>query len=77
MKTKLTENYPDNNNKKNINIKKQDLGDTNFVKNIEKLDNKDYQINVIDEEINLEDNPKLKYLSNIKDINTNEISKHR
>lgn len=63
-------------NKTTVNIKKQDLGDTKVTQNIKKLGT-DVNVNVVDENAVIEpqDQATIKYLSNVKDANTGEISK--
>ncbi len=63
-------------NKTTVNIKKQDLGDTKVTSNIKKL-GANVNVNVVDENAAIEpqDQATIKYLSNVKDANTGEISK--
>lgn len=59
-----------------VNIKKSDLGDSSVTNNIAKLGD-NVNVNVVDESIDgLGDvNEKIKYVSNVKDLKTGEISK--
>lgn len=72
------------NDKTTVNVKKDDLGDTKVTSNIKKLGN-DVSVNVVDEDfegslqgaeavIEPQDQATLKYLSNVKDAKTGEIS---
>lgn len=62
-------------NKTTVNIKKQDLGDTKVTSNIKKLGT-DVNVNVVDENAVIEpqDQATIKYLSNVKDVNTGKVS---
>ena len=62
-------------NKTTVNIKKQDLGDTNVTSNLKKLGT-DVSVNVVDENAVIEpqDQATIKYLSNVKDANTGKVS---
>lgn len=55
-----------------INVKKKDLGDPSVQKNLSKI--KGVTVNVVEEELELTKD-KLEYLSDVKDLETNEISK--
>jgi len=55
-----------------INVKKKDLGDPNVQKNLSKI--KGVTVNVVEEKLELIGD-KLIYLSDVKDLETNEISK--
>lgn len=77
-KNKIKEGMLGGANKTTVNIKKNDLGDPKVTANIQKL-GKDVSVNVVDEQeveaiIEPQDQATIKYLSNVKDVETGKAS---
>lgn len=81
-KNKINENTPVQTNRTTVTIRKQDMNDPNLTKNIKNL-GKDVNVNIVDEELDVlepeaviapKDDATIKYLSNVIDNNTGEIS---